>query len=256
MNDPTSDTEKGVLMMSLSLSLKIFYPDDISDDEIEDYNKSFLLWNKVWLETRREVDEKLATPSDSFSRQSEILVLFAGARPIATCCHRYVDLRHLCTVHDSFFSSTIWPDSVKAIVPSLGRTCVLGSHIFIDPDFRRSKCGLPIKDILCSLYLAHIDGTKPDVLLGMTRIDRGIDKVFHNSGAVSLHENVSWYQIPVDLIALFPKEIPITLDPRYQELVRTIGGTCDRFAINFFERRHLNGGNRVARATDLFERAG
>lgn len=256
MNDPMNDTEKGVLMMSLSLSLKIFYPDNVSEDELDDYNRSFQLWNKVWLETRREVDDRLATPSDSFSRQSEILVLFAGARPIATVCHRYIDLRHLCAINDSFFSPSIWPDSVRAMVPSLGRTCVLGSHIFIDPDFRRSKCGLPIKDIVCSLSLAHIDGTKPDVLLGMTRIDRGIDKVFHNSGAISLHENVSWYQIPVDLIALFPREIPITLDPRYEELVRTIGGTCDRFAMSYFERNHLNGGNRAARATDLFERAG
>ncbi len=245
-------------MMLQSLSLKIFYPDAISPDEIDDYNAAFGLWYQVWLETRKEVDDTLATPSDSFSRQSEILVLYSGHRPIATCCHRYVDLRHQCTIHDSYFTPSIWPESVKAIVPSLGETCLLGSHIFIDPDFRKGKSGLPIKNIVCSLSLAHVAGTKPDVLLGMTRLDRGISKVFHDSGAVSLHPNVSWYQIPVDLIALFPKSIPITIDPQYQEAVHAIASTCDRFAVNYLERKHLylNGGKSVERAPDIFERAG
>jgi hypothetical protein len=241
-----------------SLSLKIFYPDAISLDEIDAYNDAFELWYRVWLETRKEVDDKLATPSDSFSRQSEILVLYFGNRPIATCCHRYIDLRHRCSILDSYFSPSIWPDSVKAIVPSLGQTCLLGSHIFIDPDFRKGKSGLPIKNIVCSLSLAHVNGTKPDVFLGMTRIDRGISKVFHDSGAVSLHENVNWYQIPVDLIAFFPKAVPLKVPPQYQEDVRSIGSTCDRFAVNYFERKHLylNGGKSVARAAELFERAG
>lgn len=236
-----------------SLSLKIFYPELISQDETTDYNDAFSLWYGVWLETRREVDEKLATPSDSFSRQSEILVLYHLGRPIATCCHRYVDLRHQCTIHDSYFTSFIWPDRVKSIVPSLGQTCLLGSHIFIDPEFRKSRSKLPIKDIVCSLSLAHANGTKPDVFIGMTRIDRGINKLFHYSGAISLHANANWHQIPVDLIALFPKEVPIVIHPRYQNAVRSIGGTCDRFALNYFERQHPNGGQSVARAPDSLE---
>lgn len=249
-------SEKGTSKMTLPLSLKIFYPDAISHDEIDDYNQAFAFWYGVWLETRKEVDDKLATPSDSFSRQSEILVLYYLDRPIATCCHRYIDLRHQCAIYDSYFASSIWPDSVKAIVPSLGQTCLLGSHIFIDPEFRRSKSGLPIKNIVCSLCLAHVNGTKPDVLIGMTRIDKGIDKVFHDSGAISLHSNTHWYQIPVDLIALFPKEVPISIDPQYQEAVQSIGGTCDRFALNYFERKRWMASQRIVRVQNLLERAG
>lgn len=237
-------------------SLKIFYPDIISQDEIDDYNEAFSLWYRVWIETRKEVDDKLATPSDSFSRQSEILILYYLGKPIATCCHRYIDLRHQCAIHDSYFASSIWPESVTAMVPSLGETCLLGSHIFIEPAFRKSRSGLPIKNILCSLSLAHVNGTRPDVLLGMTRIDRGINKIFHDSGAVSLHANTSWYQVPVELIALFPKQAPIAIDPRYQEAVRSISKTCNRFACNYFERKHLIGGQNVARASNSFERAG
>jgi hypothetical protein len=242
--------------MNTSLSLKIFYPDAISNDEMDDYNAAFSLWYKIWLETRKEVDDKLATPSDSFSRQSEILVLYCGDRPIATCCHRYIDLRHQCAVHDSYFTPAIWPEDIKAIIPSFGQVGLLGSHIFLDLDFRRGKSELPISSIVCSLSLAHASGTKPDVFLGVTRMDRGINKVFHDSGAISLRAGASWYQIPIDLIALFPKEIPITVDPKYQDIVQAIGRTCSRFAVNYFERNHVNGGRDVARAPDIFERAG
>jgi hypothetical protein len=247
--------------MDESLTLKIFYPDTVSHDETDDYNAAFAFWYDIWLETRQEVDGTLATPSDGFSRQSEIMVLYCHGRPIATCCHRYVDLRHKCVIYDSYFTPSIWPDSVKEKVPTLGQTCLLGSYIYIAPEFRKRRSGLPIKNIVCALSLVHLNGTQPDVMLGMTRIDRGVHKIYHDSGAVSLHPNVSWYHVPIDLIALFPKKVPIKIDARYQEIVRSIGRTCDRFTANYFQRDrlldggHLNGGKSVARAADSFGRA-
>lgn len=220
-----------------SLSLKIFYPDAVHDAELDEYNRAFAFWYEIWLETRREVDGSLATPSDSFARQSEILVLYDQARPIATCCHRYVDLRHQCVLYDSYFTSTIWPAAVRELVPTLGESCLLGSHIFIHPDYRRCKTALPIKAIICSLSMAHINGTRPDVLLGAARIDKGISKLWHEGGAVSLDAGASWYHIPVDLIALYPKRTPITVPAGFQEIVRTVGKTCERFTQNYFERK-------------------
>ena len=224
-----------------SVTLKIFYPDAISADEISDYNQAFAFWAEVWLETRREVEGARATLSDSFSRQSEILVLYCEGKPIATCCHRYVDLRQHCVLYDSYFTPAIWPASVKALIPTLGHSCLLGSHIFIHPAFRKYQSGLPTKNIVCALSMAHVNGTRPDVLLGVARIDKGIHKVFHNCGAISLGGDTSWYHVPVDLIALFPKKAPIPIDEQYQEIVRMIGNTCDRFGLNYLDRDRRRG---------------
>src|SRR3954468_17082712 len=90
-----------------TLSLKIFYPDSILSEELNDYNQAFSFWYEVWLETRTEIGEADDTASDSFSRQSGILVLSSAGKPIATCCHRYVDLRQLCISYDSFFTPAI-----------------------------------------------------------------------------------------------------------------------------------------------------
>lgn len=219
-----------------ALSLKIFYPDSISSEELNDYNQAFSFWYEVWLETRREIGHADDTASDSFSRQSEILVLYSAGKPIATCCHRYVDLRQLCIAYDSYFAPATWPPSVRALIPSLGESCLLGSHIYIHPEFRRARSGLPMKNIVCALSMAHINGTRPDVLLGITRIDKGIDRVFHDAGAISLRADARWYHIPVDLIALFPKKDPMPIAAQYQDIVRTIGRTCSRFGRNYLDR--------------------
>lgn len=219
-----------------TLSLQIFYPDTILSEELDDYNQAFSFWYEVWLEARREIGDVHGTASDSFSRQSEILVLYAAGKPIATCCHRYVDLRQLCIGYDSYFTPATWPPSVRALIPSLGETCLLGSHIYIHPEFRRRRSGLPIKNIVCALSMAHVNGTRPDVLLGITRVDKGIDKVFHEAGAISLRADARWYHIPVDLIALFPKKAPMPIAAQYQDIVRTIGKTCSRFGRNYFDR--------------------
>jgi hypothetical protein len=214
------------------LSLKIFYPDAISSNEIDDYNRVGSLWNEIWRDPRRGLDAPPAGPPESFARQSEILVLYCDGEPIAACCHRYIDLRHECVLYDAGVTPAIWPAGVQAMVPGPGQTCLLGSHIYIHPEFRMGRTGLPIQDIVRALSMAHASGTRPDVVLGAARLDDAA----HEGGAISLHANASWCHVPADLIALFPNRRPIEVDAHYREIVETIGNTCDRFALNYRER--------------------
>lgn len=228
--------------MSDSLELKIFYPDAIAEDEIEDFNGAYELWRRVWIETREEVARGLPTPSDNFSRQSEILVLYSGNRPIGTICHRYVDLRHAAIIEDSFFNPDLWSQEARAKVRTMGRSCVLGSHIFIDPEFRKNASGKSTKNLLCALSFSHLNGTAPDVVVGMMRKDKGMHDVFYKSGAVTLSQDVHWYQIPVDLVAFFPARQEIFIDPSFKKESDEIGSRCPKFQSNYFNRNQDNKG--------------
>lgn len=213
----------------MGFSLRIFNPALVADHELEVLDRVYELWKRVWVETRREVDSSLPTPSDNFSRQDEIFALFDGDRPIGTVCHRYVDLRSSFALDDSFFSGSIWPAHVLAKLPSLGRTCALGSHIFVDRAYRKGASGLPIKNLLCGLSFARMNVTKPDLFLGMMRKDKGLHELLYRSGGVTLHADANWYQIPVDLIAFFPSKQKIEIDPAFAGPIHEIIAGCKYF---------------------------
>jgi hypothetical protein len=198
---------------ALNLSIRIFHPKFINRVDPNDYDLAFDLWHEVWRETRQEINVALPTYSDNFTRQDEILVLRHGERPIATCCYRYVNLRQRCTLLDSYFDPDIWPEPVRAMIPELGNVCALGSHIFVHHDFRGGKAGVSIRNVMCSLAIMRLQHTGLDLMLGMVRTDRGMDRVFQDNGSVTL-ARTRWHNWPIDLIALFPKTDPVVMDPR------------------------------------------
>lgn len=226
------------------LSLKIFYPDIVPDHETEDFNAVFALWHKVWIETRLEVGLSAETPIDDFTRQTEVLALFYENRPVATISHRFVDFAQPAVMHDSYFSPTIWPDWLLKKIPHFGRYGVLGSQIFIDPDFRKRASGLPTKQIICNLCFAHLNLAKPEVLLGRMRKDRGLHELLYRSGGLSLHVDTSWREVPLDLVAFFPSKNPIALNPDFRDVVARMGEECDKFGQNiYFMKLKLGGKN-------------
>lgn len=211
-------------MTALDLTLRIICPGTAAAGKgppaaLIDYDQVFNLWHSVWAETRREVSLMLPIYADNFSRQDEILVLRHQDRPIATCCHRYVDLRRRSTLLDSYFSPDVWPASVLELIPTLGDSCMLGSHLFVHPDFRGGRGGISIRAVMCTLSLLSFKHRAPDLMLGMVRVDRGMDRVFRDNGSVTLARS-NWYHLPVDLIALFPGVAPIVVDPRCTDAVQ------------------------------------
>ncbi len=216
--------------MKLSdLSFKIFFPQSIADSEVNEFNQVYDLWFKVWVETRQEVDPGLHTPSDSFSRQDEIVVIYHQNIPIGMQCHRYVDTHQNWVTKDSYFMPKLWPEEAKEKFLSLGRFQILGSHIFIDPKFRKSASGLATKDILCTVALTHVYGTSADALVGMMRKDRGLSGLFYRMGAICLHPDVFWYQIPVDITAFLIKEKPLIIAAEYKPIVDWARKNCTHF---------------------------
>ncbi len=226
------------------INFKIFFPQNVQDHDLADFNDVYQLWYKIWVETRKEVDPDLHTPSDSFSRQDEILVIYMKDQPIGMQCHRYVDTHQSWVVSDSYFMPKLWPDEAKKSFLKLGRYQILGSHIFIDPQFRKSASGLSTKNILCSVALTHTFGSSADALIGMMRKDRGLSGLFYKMGAICVQPDVFWYQIPVDITAFLIKQKPLIVEPEYQIYIDQARKNCFYFekdiVIQNFRKGELN----------------
>lgn len=238
------------------LRAEVFYPQQVPDSQMTDYNAVFDLWYKIWVETRLEVNPNLPTPSDNFSRQDEIIGLFYDDQPIATICHRYVDLQQRCVMHDSFFTG-LWTDQVKESLAQHGRWFVLGSHVFIDPQFRKMASGYPTKNIVCQLSFYRLNAAKADGVIGLMRKDKGMHDVFYKAGAQPLIQDVHFYQIPVDIVMFHTKKKDIIIDQTDLDLIHPIAHkNPDFFNHQYFINKQKRRQNVEANSQRVHAKAG
>lgn len=210
------------------LNLRIFrLPVDAQDAAA--FEDIYRLWHTAWIEASREMAIGSPLVSDALTRQHEVLALYEGDRPIACVCHRYAELRAPSTLADSFFQYP-WTEQARAALNDHGQDgwAVLGSQITVDRAYRKSHSASGIKFLISFLSLEHAQRLGVDVILGRMRVDKGMDKVFYQAGAITLDSRVPYHGTEVDLVAFYPKRDPVRIPAEYQVAVsRLLKGKVD-----------------------------
>jgi len=179
------------------------------------------LWEKVWSQTFRDLDGNGQVYSDNFSRQDEILCLRYKGSPIALVAHRYGDAKTEYLFRDSYFGC--WSELAKRQLSYHGTKIAVGSHITIDVDFRKSaKSEFSAKKIIAYASLKHLRAQDVDAITGVMRADKGMHTLFYDAGAVPLQKNLIFHNVPVDVVAFFPKQIAVVIPEEYLKILEII----------------------------------
>lgn len=196
------------------LQLKVF-SQPCSQESSHELESVYHLWKKLWTESYIEMGKDPLVVSDTFTRQHEVLALFYKGAPIASVCHRYVHLNADSTYEDSYFKNS-WSDQEITHLKSLTGVGVLGSQISLDKNFRKSASGIDIKRLISFISLKYAQNLKVEVILGMMRLDRGMEKVFYEAGATVLARARQYYATTVDLVAFYPNKNPVKIPDHFQ----------------------------------------
>jgi hypothetical protein len=170
---------------------------------------SYMLWEQVWAQTFSELDGATELFSDNFTRQHEILSLTLESKCIALVCHRFVNLSHVASAKDSYFKP--WPKEIMFKLGAAGPNIAIGSQITIHPEFRQSQNSLKIKNIITYLSLRSLREKDLDAITGVMRADKGMNNLFYQCGAEPLLRGTLLHNVPVDLLAFFPKRSPLKI---------------------------------------------
>jgi hypothetical protein len=157
----------------------------------ERLRETFTMWKTAWDDVFRAKDPGYSHPSDGFSRQDEIVCVSHLGRVVGMVAHRYVNTSRPDLSSDSFFS--YWPAELKTSVLKPGRKLVIGSQITIAPEGRSSRLGVDLKMVISGLSLARVWASGPDVVVGMMRVDKGMNKVFESMGAEVLGAPINYH---------------------------------------------------------------
>lgn len=202
------------------LHLQIFRPPVAPVDSAK-FEAVYSFWRRMWADAYKEMGKPSLASSDHFTRQHDILAIFYRDQPIASVCHRYADLSCASTYADSYFQYS-WTEKETSALKSGGGIGVLGSQITVDPLFRRPMGDLSMKYLTSFLSLYYAHQLNVDVILGMMRVDRGMDRVFYEAGARQLAPRMPYFDVLVDLVAFYPKQEALRLPVEYQDMVESL----------------------------------
>lgn len=201
------------------LELHVFRP-PVSPQDRSRFDAAFHFWHEIWRGANAEMEKPTELPADAFTRQTEILTLFKGERPIALICHRHTDFAAESTFHDTLFLHPgMWRDEDKQFVRNLGGLGLIGSQITVAQDFRKTEGPLSMKYLIVLLSLARAQAVGAETIVSAIRGEKGLDKVFGGAGSLLIAPSRKYGNTFVDLIAFQPQKNPIRLHPDYEQSV-------------------------------------
>jgi|GEM_PF-6610816 len=183
------------------------------------YDVAFKFWLRMWQDTHVEINKPATIPSDSFTKQSEIITLFEGPRPIAQICLRFADFQAEATYHDSFFMHPgLWQPEDIALVRSIGGCGMFGTQIAVDPEYR----GTDVKGLIVLLALERAQKLGAETIVSFIRANKGLDRLFQGAGCVVIAKERAYGSVFADLVAFQPQHDPIRIHKDYAEKVRSL----------------------------------
>lgn len=203
----------------MELELHVLRP-PVSPADRDRCESAYLFWHEIWQAANGEMAKPVDLPADGFTRQSEIIVLFKGARPVALICHRHTDFSAESTLQDTLFLHPgMWRDEDKQFVRNLGGAGLIGSQITVAPDFRRTEGVLSMKYLIVLLSLARAQAIGAETIISAIRGEKGLDKVFGGAGSLLIAPAREYGNTFVDLIAFQPQKYPIEIHQDYRDSV-------------------------------------
>lgn len=168
----------------------------------EDYEKAYDFWLEMWRSTFAEVNADITLRSDTFLTQREVSAIFLHDQVIALMMYDFRDLRLKAHRDLSYFHQ--YPPEVLNLLASKGYDQVMTlGQMTVHPDWRRSKVGPFMSELLASISIKRFLGSTAPVMLAITRNDRGTQGLGYRFGAVPLAEGHEAYGIPSDAIVIY-----------------------------------------------------
>lgn len=202
----------------------IFLPGRFPPKEyLDKYHKAYHCWRSVWEHAYQvELHNLEDMPSDSFTRQDEVLSLFYKGQCAGVTFFKWIDAAEEPVVEDSYFKR--WPEIAFRKLCTQGKNIVISSYFTLHFDYRKNFMGLPWKDLLMGLIAKRFVVSGCDAMAGTTRLAKNVGEVAYRTGASPLIKNMPFAseEDKVDLVAWFQGKVGDSVVPGVAALVDQI----------------------------------
>ena len=164
------------------------------------YEQVYAFWRETWHATFAEVAPGRELLSDGFVLHQEACAIFRNERVIGLMLRDFRDLR--LRAHRELAVFQHYPPSALDALCDRGlHRVMVTAQLSVHPEFRRRTVGPMVSDALMALSVNRFLASSAAVMVGVTRNDRGVDRLAYRFGAVPLVADLETYGIPSDVVA-------------------------------------------------------
>jgi hypothetical protein len=214
-----NEVEERAVVRPEALSYRLLTPRHAGPMDLPLLGAAYECWSSVWKEHLLERDKVEYLPSDDFTRQDEIGVLFHGWECVGMTFYRWVDLTNPVYADDSYFR--VWPRAAIEAACSAGPRLCIGSNLTLAPRWRKA-IGCSVKQLLLALAIERFLRSDSDAMVGQMRNDRGMNKVGIQLGFGLLQERVLLHGGPCDLVAFYQQSRRQPLDAATEAIIAAL----------------------------------
>lgn len=153
------------------------------------------------------IEEKLS--SDAFMLFEDIYTLFYKSPDeesiVGLFCFDTKDVSSKAILDQSYFKS--YPKEViEDYILSVNKVMTIG-HLLVHPNWRRSKIGIGLSDILVWFMHKRFIESRADLMIYWTRNNRGTNALGKKFGGRAIMENLEYGGLDADIIVIEPGDV-------------------------------------------------
>jgi hypothetical protein len=176
------------------------------------YSSALDCWTRVWKPIHEHFHVHGPMNIDGFLRQDEGMFLFYKGKCMSLLLFRVMDFGILDFSLDSYFKD--WPEEALDKMLHLGKRVFLCNNLTVDPAYRNYHPQLKFKQFCMNIMIRRFQQTNSDLMINMSRRDRGVNDEGFKRGGHLLASDVLIYdgQEHVDLVYFTRKAVKESRD--------------------------------------------
>ena len=184
------------------------------------HEQSYSLWSNITANAlKEEKNDDLAAnlSSDSFLEYDELVTLNNPTGPIGLFMFRWIDLAFTSNQSLSGIKNRFPQTLLDALAKKKFSKIMLMGNLAVDPNWRRSKVGFGVADMLMTFAVTRFLESDAQVLLTTTRNNRSTNTLCYRQGGSKYADNGIVFGVESDVVLFHrddikPLEIPLIYD--------------------------------------------
>ena len=165
------------------------------------YDKLYATWKRIWLEVFGNVGKANEIHPDDFFRADVFNCIEVNGEVAALHLYTFFDLDFQFVQEHSYLKGI--PKDIFQEFKNTGHKKVMSlEYLTIDPKWRRSLTGLPLKEALIGCGANFLACTSSTASFGTGRVDVKIDQLGHQFGAYAIGHTIKKYDYDCILLVM------------------------------------------------------